>query len=502
MINTKFFQSTPENTTKTTTHNPLTPKPSTSTNKNSTPTFYTPQTADIPKKSTSTYSHMLNKNTTHTNQIQTNTQPARNQPETPNIEAGIIFEKLEDANYEDYYEEIGRKIGYNNITFASPNRNRICVFLKTKRIVDIFLKDHKDIYINNTKLTARRYATPAKKLTLSRVCPIIPHEIIVQKINNIGNKTASNMIYLHISTTNPQLQHICSFRRQIYIEHQETPNIPEAITIPYEGVEYKIFCQLEDTVCQNCTKPGHSSPECNNPAPTNSQATSIITETITNRTGEEKYENTNTLTQIQLSADDTQNQVTNLTKAAEEPTATLIADKPPQNQTQMETNIPENQTQSYKRAAPNSPAKTTKKKTKKIAKKNKKPKTEEDKETLKNETKIEIEKHLIEQQNNVNFISPLQNDELVKCIQDIIYSLDPLNTALLYTNEIEELTETLNNIKPTFKSSYIKMKISRTIKKLTNQLYSETQDSSDETDQPDTTDFGISDRETEKKQTQ
>ncbi|CAH1115768.1 unnamed protein product [Psylliodes chrysocephalus] len=149
-----------------------------------------------------------------------------------------------------------------NILFSSRISNqRICMYLANKSVVNTFMTNYGQIKINGQTVTARRLITPAERLVLSNGCPTIPHDLILQKLQNIGLSFVLPMVFLKINLTSPEFSHILSFRRQIYVNPSNF-NVPESIKINHEDTSYRIFLSLDNLTCFKCKKVGQKASNC------------------------------------------------------------------------------------------------------------------------------------------------------------------------------------------------------------------------------------------------
>ncbi|KAF0710293.1 Uncharacterized protein FWK35_00028005, partial [Aphis craccivora] len=58
-------------------------------------------------------------------------------------------------------------------------------------------------------------------------------------------------------------EHILSFRRQIYIKHEDIPNLPGSILINTNETNFRIFFTDDTITCYTCKSTGHTSMTCN-----------------------------------------------------------------------------------------------------------------------------------------------------------------------------------------------------------------------------------------------
>ncbi|VVC37517.1 Hypothetical protein CINCED_3A003939 [Cinara cedri] len=96
---------------------------------------------------------------------------------------------IQDVTQIEYIKAFSQLTPPNNIKFASriPN-NRFCIYFSSKNIVEKIIIKQPFITINNTEIPYRRLINPAKRIIISNVQPIIPHDIIAKAINNLPLK--------------------------------------------------------------------------------------------------------------------------------------------------------------------------------------------------------------------------------------------------------------------------------------------------------------------------
>lgn len=180
----------------------------------------------------------------------------------PPKELAIVMNSEPTLQIMDYIIKIADIIGPLNITHASKiSKNRVCLYLKNKDVLNNLIIQHKNININENQIELRRLITPAKRLILSNVSPSIPHKVIAEELQNKGIKLVSPLNFLKI-TQNPEYAHILSFRRQVYISLDEKTQIPEKILVTYQETNYSIFLAEEGTQCFVCKRQGHTASQC------------------------------------------------------------------------------------------------------------------------------------------------------------------------------------------------------------------------------------------------
>uniref|UniRef100_A0A6P7GIC6 Triple functional domain protein-like n=1 Tax=Diabrotica virgifera virgifera TaxID=50390 RepID=A0A6P7GIC6_DIAVI len=146
-------------------------------------------------------------------------------------EKAIIFNALDNTKLQEYLIPLGNIIQPKNIIFCSRlSNNRICMYLSSKQLVEDYMTNRGYIEIQGEIVRARKLITPAERIVLSNVCPSIPHEILINELQNIDLVPASPMTFLKISATLPKYNHILSFRSLDNAISQQTHTLSKAIS--------------------------------------------------------------------------------------------------------------------------------------------------------------------------------------------------------------------------------------------------------------------------------
>lgn len=137
----------------------------------------------------------------------------------PIQDQAIILQSTDGITIKEYARAIGNIIGSKAIKFLSRISNRgICMYLDSKHTV-ANLK-HKSIFINNVNIEIKLMVLLAQRITLSNVSSIIPNSQI--------ENSQKNITPLKVGITDPDLSHILSFRRQVYLDPEDTKH-PELL---------------------------------------------------------------------------------------------------------------------------------------------------------------------------------------------------------------------------------------------------------------------------------
>lgn len=183
----------------------------------------------------------------------------------PSREQAIVLNVVEELKLIDYVSKISDFVGPKNVTFASRiSKNRICIFLSSVQMVDQVVKEHQVIEINGHTINIRRLITPALRIIISNVCPSIPHRLIENVIGHLGLVKTSPVSFLRAGLGRDRFEHIKSFRRQVYIQPDDSISLPSSILLKNENTEHRIFLTFDELLCFACKQNGHIASRCPN----------------------------------------------------------------------------------------------------------------------------------------------------------------------------------------------------------------------------------------------
>lgn len=181
----------------------------------------------------------------------------------PTKDQAIIMDAIEGISLNDYILAIGNLVEPANVRFASKiSMNRVCIYLASKQLVDNIIENKQFIKIGNKTVEIRPLLTKFKRLILSNVCPVIPHEILEEKIRSFNVRLGSSLSFLRAGISAPGFSHILSFRRQIYVHPEDINNIPPSVNITYDNTTYWIYLTTEKISCFICKQQGHLAKNC------------------------------------------------------------------------------------------------------------------------------------------------------------------------------------------------------------------------------------------------
>lgn len=200
----------------------------------------------------------------------------------PTKDQAIVIDSIENVQIKDYAQALGKIIEPSQIRFLSRiSNNRICIYVASKSLADDIVDNKKTITVQNQKLPIRPLISRNKRIILSNVCPIIPHNIIEMKLEEMRIKPMSPISFLRAGLNETGYNHILSFRRQLYVTPEDFCRLPDKISIEYDDTTYWIYISSDTMTCFVCKNEGHLASKCpdNSPAPgTSHKGTSHTTE--------------------------------------------------------------------------------------------------------------------------------------------------------------------------------------------------------------------------------
>lgn len=184
---------------------------------------------------------------------------------TPSREQAVVFNSIDGIPQKEYILAIGKIVSPKNITFVSRiSNNRFCIFLSSKQILDNLMQTTQTIIINEQIIQMRRLLNPTKRFIISNVCPSIPNQAIIDALKSINISPISQINHLKAGINIEEYEHIMSFRRQIFIKHEDIPKLPNSLVIELNETQYRIFFTDDKITCFLCKAVGHTTNNCKN----------------------------------------------------------------------------------------------------------------------------------------------------------------------------------------------------------------------------------------------
>jgi len=181
----------------------------------------------------------------------------------PHRDQAILFNSIEGIPQIEDIKAIGQIVTPKNILFVSRiSNNRFCIFLSSKDILETLLGKSETISINEHTIPMRRLINPAKKITLSNVCPSIPNQTILNELKKIDIIPVSQINHIKAGINIEGFEHIRSFRRQMFIKQEDINKLPGSLVINNNQTLFRIFFTDDKIICFLCKGVGHTTASC------------------------------------------------------------------------------------------------------------------------------------------------------------------------------------------------------------------------------------------------
>uniref|UniRef100_A0ABD2WG55 Uncharacterized protein n=1 Tax=Trichogramma kaykai TaxID=54128 RepID=A0ABD2WG55_9HYME len=169
----------------------------------------------------------------------------------PTREEAIILDSINGISIHSYTIAVGSIVQPKNVRFVSRiSMNRVCIYLSDKAFVRE-LSD-KTIEVEGHKLTIRPLISHAKRILLSNVCPEITQETIVEELKKLNITPVSPITFVRSGLKNPDYDHVCCFRRQMYVKPGDLAKIPPRLEIQLHNLTYTVYLSSEKLICFRC----------------------------------------------------------------------------------------------------------------------------------------------------------------------------------------------------------------------------------------------------------
>lgn len=181
----------------------------------------------------------------------------------PTKEQAIVIDSIDGIMLRDYLLSLSTVTKSTSIRFISRIANsRICVYMESKQSADDLVDKVKKIKVKDHLLEIRPLISRNKRIVLSNVCPIIPHEVLEEKFNELNVKILSPITFMKVGIPDAGFSHIMSFRRQFYVSPEDEKRLPESMQINFDETNYWIYITNDSMKCFVCNGVGHLAKYC------------------------------------------------------------------------------------------------------------------------------------------------------------------------------------------------------------------------------------------------
>lgn len=187
-------------------------------------------------------------------------RPAENMY-NPTNNLAIVLDCPPGISVEDCCEGLADVISGKNMVYSSRlGGGRICVYLRNLESVKQII-DEGGILVKGCFIPVRKFLTEAIKIVLSNVSPIITNERIAIEMAKYG-KIASTVRQISNGYKRPDIAHMLSFRRIMYMIIDKPELLPESIFFEQDSIKYQIYVSRDELTCFKCKGSGHLARNC------------------------------------------------------------------------------------------------------------------------------------------------------------------------------------------------------------------------------------------------
>lgn len=181
----------------------------------------------------------------------------------PKKDQAIILDAIEGIDVKDYIFALAKLVPPSSILFGSRIANlRVCIYLDSSKTADNLIEVSKTVQVKDQVLPIKPLVTRNKRVVLSNVCPVIPHYVITDKLEELGIKAMTSLTFMKIGISEPGYSHILSFRRQLYISPEDEEKLPSSFQVYHEDIGYWIYTSTDSLKCFICNNTGHIAKNC------------------------------------------------------------------------------------------------------------------------------------------------------------------------------------------------------------------------------------------------
>ena len=171
---------------------------------------------------------------------------------------GIKCESVDGIGIEAYVQAISNIIGSKNILAASRVNRSVIVFVDCVTSVELVCAD--GLTVGDSFLYVEPLVKPSTKVILSGVPPYVPNSLLERELSNYG-RVVSVIRFIPLGCKNPELRHVKSFRRQVYMICEEN-SLDGVINITHDQRTVRIYLSTDEITCHKCHKKGHIQRNC------------------------------------------------------------------------------------------------------------------------------------------------------------------------------------------------------------------------------------------------
>ena len=165
------------------------------------------------------------------------------------------------ASVEECSLAVGEMVGHDKILSVARMNRAVVLFLETVELANDVIE--RGVVIDGVFTPVLSLSSPSKKVNISNIPPFIKDEILIESLSRHG-KLVSPIRKIAISSRNPLLKHIVSFRRQVHMILKDNKDIDFTLNVTVEGFHYLVYVSSCQMKCFGCGQFGHLVRACPN----------------------------------------------------------------------------------------------------------------------------------------------------------------------------------------------------------------------------------------------
>ena len=175
----------------------------------------------------------------------------------------IVIGSIKGWPIKDYITEITKYTSPSSIRLISRiSGERVCIYLAIKANADDLIDNKRSITINNQPLDIRPLIGRAKRIIISKVCPVIPHSVLEGIFKNLNVTLESKISFIRAGYPEPSLTHILSFGWQVYVNSSDLAKILESLKVTFKNTSYWLYFSTDSLTWFHCKEEGHLVRNC------------------------------------------------------------------------------------------------------------------------------------------------------------------------------------------------------------------------------------------------
>lgn len=171
---------------------------------------------------------------------------------------GVRVASPPSSSVEQVLLAIGEQVGHGNISYASRMNKALVVFLSDQKHVSDLIGN--GLTLDGELIQVSPLAVPSTRITVSAVPPFIQNEALERELRRFG-KFASGFKNVGLGCKNEKLQHVQSFRRQVFM-YLDTPTLDISFRVKHEDAYYMVYASSGIMKCFECGDVGHKRVAC------------------------------------------------------------------------------------------------------------------------------------------------------------------------------------------------------------------------------------------------